>query len=194
VHRRAQRQVATGRVAADEELLGVEADFTRMGDEPAHRVDAFLDRLRELGFWRTRVVDADHHDAGALGVLAHQPVVRVDAEQHEAAAVDVEEGAGHAAFLRVVGADQHLAMARGHPLLGRAFHHRTAGRPGGAHLFGDLAAFGDRHRVAARELGSVGAHALHEKLDLRVERRGLGAVGRCGEGGVEMAHVFVCDE
>jgi hypothetical protein len=74
---------------------GSKPSVGRVGLQPGHGVHAFVDGLRKARLGRTRVVDAHHHDAGAARVLAHQAVVGVGAEQHEAAAVDVHQRAGH---------------------------------------------------------------------------------------------------
>ncbi|MNT07837.1 hypothetical protein D3C72_1425560 [compost metagenome] len=170
------RQVRARRVAADEELRGVDVERARVRREPAHHVDALVVRLRKLRLGRPRVVDADDGDARAARVLAHHAVVGVEAEQHEAAAVDVDQRALQAARLGVVHADAHVAVARGHLLFDRACHRRAAFGPRGAHLLGVGAAFGDRDGVALRVAAALGRHEAHELDDLRIERGRGGGV------------------
>src|SRR3546814_8914049 len=68
----------------------VEVQRIGLGRDPVERGGAFLERDGEFAFGRQAVIDAEQRDHGARGIFAHKPVVRVDAEQSPAAAVDIE--------------------------------------------------------------------------------------------------------
>ena len=126
-------------------------------------------RPGEFRFRGQRIVDGDHDDAGARRVLAHDPVVGVDAEKRPATAVQVDECGLERLAARVQCPDADAAVADGNLDIRGPRHLRTALRPVAAHFFRDLARLRQRDLAQRRVLAPVLAHSLHEFADLRVE-------------------------
>jgi len=97
--RRRQRQVAPRGISAERQPLRIDLGAGAALAGPVDHGDDLVQSHREADLGRSGIVDADHHEPGAMGVFAHQPVVGVDAEQGPAAAVHVDQrrrGRGHA--------------------------------------------------------------------------------------------------
>ena len=86
-------------------------------EQPARHRCHLLERGRKPRLGRERVIDADDHQPRAGGILAHHPIVGVEAEDHPAAAVHVDErrpGGGGTRYARVIDTYAHTAGAERH--------------------------------------------------------------------------------
>src|SRR3546814_6047151 len=129
----------------------VEVQRIGPGRDPGERGGAFLGGDGEFAFGRQAVIDAEHRDPGARGIFAHQPVVRVDAEQRPAAAVDIEHDRQFRVRDRTVEAQANAV----HVHFARLRHYRATLAPRLADAFGDLAARSEGHTSELQSLTSL---------------------------------------
>ena len=110
--RDARGQAAARALAADRDPVGVDAELVRVLGDPHQRGVAVLERGRERVLRGEAVVDRDHDRTDLGGDPAAVGVVEVEAADHEAAAVEVDQRRERV----VAGAGRPVAA---HPHLGR---------------------------------------------------------------------------
>src|SRR3546814_3507425 len=115
--------------------------------------------------WSSDVCSSDlHRDPGARGIFAHQPVVRVDAEQRPAAAVDIEHDRQFRVRDRTVEAQANAV----HVHFARLRHYRATLAPRLEDAFGDLAAHRHARPGGRGMFGIGGVDRIDEAADIGV--------------------------
>ena len=73
-----------------------------MGGEPAHRGEAILEAGRELVLRRQAIVDARDQEAARLGEPPADVVMQIEAADHPAAAVEIDQAGRRRRDARIV--------------------------------------------------------------------------------------------
>ena len=89
--RHGRGQVAAGRVAADRELVGVDADRGAVGPQPLQAAHDIVEGAWEARLGGQAIVDRHHRDAGLDRELRAEHVVTVEVAEHPAATVRVKQ-------------------------------------------------------------------------------------------------------
>ena len=150
--RRHRGHGAADAVAGERNARGVAAEIARMRKDPARRSQAILRRGGELVLRRQRVVHRDNDHPGPPAELAGQAVMRLDAADDEAAAVEEHDDGPARLQIGAVDADGNGPARAGN----RAILH--------------MRDIGSRHRLVAR--GGTGAHDIHRQGVHRRQRGG----------------------
>ena len=78
-------------IAADRDLVRIDAKFGRMRLDPLHRRKRIVERGGEFVFGREAIIDRDHAQTTLVRELAAQTVMGIEIADHEPAAVEIDQ-------------------------------------------------------------------------------------------------------
>lgn len=189
-----RRHVAADAIACDREPGGVDLELLGMLGDIFGRSISLLDGNGIAGFRRALVVDEDDSGIGAVGDLAHQPVMRIRIAQHPAAAMEIENDRQCALGMFRADDAQLDAACRtslDDPVLflGGKFLHIALLRASQ-----DIAGIGRRQRVDRLAAGKPVDEFLRCRLEYRIGKRANGGGCEqccCGNYGLDGRHCLV---